>query len=65
MRRVILETRSGDRVCEALMAPFKVNPEVVVWGTRVFKLHSDDPTEPVYREVFCAAVATIDQLEMP
>lgn len=60
MRRVILQTWDGEHLHDALMAPHETNPEAVMWGTRVFVLYMNDPAEPIYREVFCAPVRTVE-----
>lgn len=56
--RVRLETGDGQFVSDVLVMPFKVAPDVVLWGSRYFQLHQENPA--TYRECF-ATVAFSDQ----
>lgn len=73
MLKVRLEVAAGQLVTEAYMLPFALGagPAIVTWGTRVFQMvtkwkvadYPDGvPPGGIYREVFCAAVFTEDQL---
>lgn len=48
MTFVKLFTASGEFVAEVEIPPFDTFPEVLIWGSRVFRLGDDD----VYREAF-------------
>lgn len=46
MERIRLQTKDGSLAAIALVLPFKMPPEVVIWGRRVFQLESDQPPRP-------------------
>jgi len=53
-----LTTKDGSHVADVNVPPFKTNPDVLVWGDRVFQFHEeivvpDDPCTASYREAFC------------
>jgi hypothetical protein len=62
MKRVHLETGDGQLVCVGRMLPFRVQPEVVLWGSRCFALHlaGGEGRRTVYREVFACALVEWD-----
>ena len=51
-----LEVSTGEFVTNVYVLPFNEPPDVLIWGTRIFKLHqkaSDFPNDPdIYRECF-------------
>jgi hypothetical protein len=64
MQEVRLETADGKYVTTGIVPPFKTMPSVLIWGERVFKLHTtifkgDAPL--LYREVFAVAVVQTRQ----
>ena len=58
-----LETATGDLVTTVEVLPFNEPPDVIIWGTRIFKLHKatrDFVRPDVYRECFAwTAVAEV------
>lgn len=63
MIKVALETTTCKLVTTGRIPPFSTLPEVLLWGTRVFKLVAPpwDPDKPVvYRECFSAYLADTD-----
>lgn len=50
--KVKLYTNDDRFVAEVVVLPFKTMPEVLIWGSRVFKLHGVN----AYREVFAYSV---------
>jgi len=71
MQEVRLETTRKEYVATGLLPPFDVWPEVVFWGTRVFKIQAPHPglckwklaagEVPVYQEVFAVAIVQIKE----
>lgn len=60
-RKVRLETADGSFVHEGIIVPFVKRPDVILWGTRVFR----HVTDSIYREAFFYALvddAGIEQL---
>jgi len=58
--RARLYTSAGEYVCMVKLLPFNEWPDVVVWGTRLFKLQKGtvENDVPEYSEAF--AVAAIE-----
>lgn len=62
--KIKLETSDGLLVGYTVIPEFKMLPDVVMWGTRHFKIHevlisAEEPQElgtPIYRECFTAIV---------
>lgn len=63
MRKVRLETSDGRQVTEGLIPPFLPvrgssygDPDVIVWGERIFTFAVSAPDVAVYREAFAVAL---------
>lgn len=53
MNKVRLETSNGELVVHGEVPPFNEAPDVLVWGTRIFKdTYQLQDDERVYRECF-------------
>lgn len=52
-RKVRLETADGAFVHEGIIIPFVKRPDVILWGTRLFRHVSDS----LYREAFYYVLA--------
>ena len=52
MQEISLTTGTGDYVITAVIPVFHPMPEILIWGTRVFRKYSDHE----FREVFAASV---------
>lgn len=64
MEAVRLETSTGEYVTTAIMPPFKLWPEVLIWGERVFLAKTTilkAGVVRVYREGFAVAVVQTRQ----
>lgn len=64
MQEVRLETADGQYVVTGIMPPFKTTPPVVIWGQRVFQLHTTiikSGAQLLYREVFAVAIVQTRQ----
>lgn len=59
MIKVILETKSGHTVHTTSMPPFSPEPEVLMWGDRVFTPWTKEIVKGVYtyREAFLYVLA--------
>lgn len=65
MMKVRLETSGGELVTEREIPPFNTAPDVLLWGSRVFReCTPDGPRDPgeafVYREAFAFAIVDVD-----
>jgi hypothetical protein len=51
-----LEVATGEFVTNVYVLPFNEPPQVIIWGSRIFKLHKEAQDFPkdqdVYRECF-------------
>lgn len=62
MRKIELQTDIGDHVAFVEIPPFSSDPQVILWGARVFVLSVYD-TAPTYREAFAYAVPEVELLK--
>ena len=70
--RIRLTTKAGVAAClvhETDIPPFQTEPEVIVWGSRVFKRAGaeqvgDGPTVTEYEEVFAYCLVTLPPEEV-
>lgn len=63
--RVNLYTRDDGFVASFVIPPFNSEPDVILWGMRVFAtagLDSAEPREYRYVEAFCYAVLSNQQV---
>lgn len=58
MMEIKLLTRDGGYVVTAIIPPFQLMPEVLLWGERFFG-KTDVPDQ--YREICCVAVVSIKE----
>lgn len=57
MQEIRLETSDGRYVVTGIIPLFITPPEIVIWGTRYFKLFAANPgLDVIYREAFTVAV---------
>lgn len=54
MIEVTLKTEDGRLVTRGMIPPFQTMPDVLIWGTRIFKRVDDSE----YRECFAVAVVS-------
>jgi hypothetical protein len=59
MKTVRLAISTGEHVADVAIPPFKIGPEVIIWGMRTFVFHHlitdsspEDSCTSEYREVF-------------
>lgn len=56
MRRVKCEVRTGELVTWGQIPKFNIDPEILLWGERLFRLHRSDADAAIYREAFSSAL---------
>jgi hypothetical protein len=59
MIRTILYTDSGEAVTQELLPPFKTQPKIIIWGTRIFAWDKDNSQ---YMEAFAYAAFTESEM---
>jgi hypothetical protein len=67
-----LATKDGSHVADVQVPPFQSNPDVLIWGDRVFQFHAaisggGDPCSAEYRECFAfmVPIPLVDRAESP
>lgn len=62
MTPVELQTSDGHLVVTGRVPPFMTPAEVILWGSRVFKLFEETEQRIVYRETFAVYLVDADPL---
>jgi len=67
-----LVTKEGAHIADVNVPPFETNPDVLVWGDRVFQFGSaimvaDDPCTAAYKEASCfyVPIPVLERAESP
>lgn len=60
MAHVRLETREGELVVSGRVPDFNTQPEVMLWGVRLFRFHETDKGVLVFREAFSTYLVDVD-----
>lgn len=62
--KIRLRTRDRSLVAHVEMMPYKMLPEVVMWGDRFFRHDAYEMLMPIYSEIFCAPLVDLTHTQM-